>query len=310
MPPVFSAQSLAATLSLDVFEKLLEQVVNQGYRKAGIFVVTFVLTPHGPVIRNFGSGFYYPDAFAYLLSSKIDLCEAIVSCLRGEFEIDCTLENFPVETASNASEMIAIPKHVRNWPKLGILGSTRGTDLQFLIDAIEDGWLPASIEIVVSNRRSAYILQRAKMHGLQTSFQSAKDCKSRDEFDAKVSDTLMKRGVDLVLLIGYMRILSDSFVETWSKRCLNVHPSLLPDFAGGMDVDVHQAVIDSGKSESGCTVHLVTGVVDGGPIVTQYRCPVFPNEDPLNLKTRVQKLEGPAFVESILKYMNDDPVFR
>lgn len=105
-----------------------------------------------------------------------------------------------------------------------------------------------------------------------------------------------------MLLIGYMRILSPSFCHTWHQRCINVHPSLLPDFAGGMDMDVHAEVIAAGRTETGCTIHLVTPEVDGGPIVIQKKCPVLPSDDPDTLKGRVQALEGVAFLEAIDMY--------
>ncbi len=99
-----------------------------------------------------------------------------------------------------------------------------------------------------------------------------------------------------------MRILSDSFCEEWRGRVLNVHPSLLPDFAGGMDLAVHKAVIEAGKKESGCTVHFVTEIVDGGPIAVQKRCEVAPDETPESLKAKVQALEGPSFIEAIARF--------
>jgi len=95
--------------------------------------------------------------------------------------------------------------------------------------------------------------------------------KTREQFDSDVSALLEDADVELVLLIGYMRILSAQFCRRWTDRCMNVHPSLLPDFAGGMDLEVHSAVIAAGKPESGCTVHFVTEEVDGGPIVVQER---------------------------------------
>jgi len=128
---------------------------------------------------------------------------------------------------------------------------------------------------------------------------SIKGCADRTEFDAQVTKTLAEHNVDFVLLIGYMRILSDAFVERWVDRTLNVHPSLLPEFAGGMDLNVHQEVIDAKKEKTGCTIHLVTSEVDGGPIVVQKSCPVLSTDDADTLKARVQALEGPAFVEAI-----------
>ena len=158
--------------------------------------------------------------------------------------------------------------------KLGILGSTRGTDLQAIIDAIDVGRLNASIEVVVSNRRNAYILTRAEKHNIEAYYLPCKKGTTRTIYDEEVSKKLQEHSVDLVLMIGYMRIVSSSFCNTWSGRLLNVHPSLLPEFAGGMDLNVHEEVLKSGKRETGCTVHLVTEDVDGGPIIVQKRCAV------------------------------------
>lgn len=127
---------------------------------------------------------------------------------------------------------------------------------------------------------------------------SAKD-KTREEYDAIVANELDSRGVELVLMIGYMRIVSKLFCDRFRNRCLNVHPSLLPDFAGGMDLEVHAAVIAAKKKVSGCTVHFVTEEVDGGPIAVQLQTPVDENETPESLKAKVQPLEGKAFIQAI-----------
>ncbi|MFQ6675122.1 MAG: phosphoribosylglycinamide formyltransferase [Fidelibacterota bacterium] len=182
--------------------------------------------------------------------------------------------------------------------KLGILGSTKGTDLQAIIDAIGRGELDASVEVVISNRKNAIILDRARHHGIDAVFISHKD-KTREEFDAEISRELEKRGVQLVLLIGFMRILSAQFCRRWRNRVMNVHPSLLPAFAGGMDMNVHEAVLNAGVKETGCTIHFVTENVDAGPIVIQKRCTVEPDDTPETLKKKVQTLEGKAFIEAI-----------
>lgn len=182
--------------------------------------------------------------------------------------------------------------------KLAVLGSTRGSSMQPIIDAIEAGELNASIDVVISNKEDAGILERAKKHNLEAVALSSKGL-SRAEFDANVSKVLKEKNVDLVLLIGYMRILSGEFCKDWENKVLNVHPSLLPDFAGGMDLAVHQAVIDAKKTQSGCTVHFVTEEVDAGPIAVQMKCPVVPTDTAETLKARVQPLEGSAFLHAI-----------
>ena len=120
---------------------------------------------------------------------------------------------------------------------------------------------------------------------------------TREEYDAEVTKALRVAGVELVLLIGYMRIVSDSFVDTWRGRMLNVHPSLLPAFGGLMNKKVHEAVLASGVTETGCTIHLVSEEVDGGEIVLQKRCAVLPDDTVETLKDRVQALEQEAFVD-------------
>lgn len=183
--------------------------------------------------------------------------------------------------------------------RLGVLGSTRGTDMQAIIDAINGGRLTcATIEVVVSNVKSAGILDKAKTHGLNHNFVSGKG-KTREEFDALVTAKLEEHKVDLVLLIGFMRIVSKEFCTRWSQRAMNVHPSLLPLHAGGMDCNVHEEVLAAKESETGCTIHWVTTEVDCGGIVLQKRCGVEPNDSVDTLKAKVQTLEGVAFLEVI-----------
>ena len=185
-----------------------------------------------------------------------------------------------------------------NTLKLGILGSTNGTDLQAILDAIDSGDLNAEVSVVLSNRENAYILERAENHNVPAFFLSHKE-KSRKEFDEEMTSVLKNNNVDLVLLIGFMRILSAKFCQEWRDKLLNVHPSLLPKYAGGMDTNVHEEVLKNGETETGCTIHFVTDEVDGGPILVQKKCSVEPDETVETLKTKVQKLEGRAFIEAI-----------
>jgi phosphoribosylglycinamide formyltransferase 1 len=184
--------------------------------------------------------------------------------------------------------------------RLGVLGSTNGTNLAAIIDAIRCNTLSASIEIVISNKSSAFILQRARAQGISAEFVSAEGL-TRAAYDKRVADVLMQHHVDLVVLIGYMRILSAEFIAQWKNKIINVHPSLLPLHAGKMDLDVHRAVLVAGEKETGCTVHYVTEDVDAGPIILQKKCCVLEGDDAETLKQRVQKLEGVALVEAILR---------
>ena len=191
--------------------------------------------------------------------------------------------------------------------KLGVLGSTNGTDLQAILDAVASGELNGDVSVVLSNQKNAYILERAKNHNVPTFFLSHKE-KLREEFDAEMTAILKEHAVDLVLLIGFMRILSAKFCQEWRDRLLNVHPSLLPKYAGGMDTNVHEGVLKNGDTETGCTIHFVTDEVDGGPILIQKKCNIEPNETADTLKTKVQQLEGTAFIEAIQLIHNNSYV--
>ena len=182
--------------------------------------------------------------------------------------------------------------------KLAVLGSTNGTDLRAIMAAISKGELEAEVSVVISNRKSAFILERARHYDVPAIFISHKE-KAREEFDAEMTTVLNRHGVDLVLLIGFMRILSSEFCRVWQNKLLNVHPSLLPKYAGGMDTNVHEEVLKNGDTETGCTIHFVTEEVDGGPILIQKKCPVYGNDNVDTLKVKVQALEGRAFVEAI-----------
>ena len=188
--------------------------------------------------------------------------------------------------------------------RLGVLGSTRGTDLEAILSAINNKKLAAEVSVVISNRENAYILTRAKNHNVPSFFISHKD-KSREEFDRNVTTILKQYNVELVLLIGFMRILSAEFCQAWRDRVLNVHPSLLPKYAGGMDMNVHEEVLKNGDHETGCTIHFVTETVDGGPVLVQKRCTVETNETMATLKLKVQALEGGAFIEAIQLIQNN-----
>ena len=180
--------------------------------------------------------------------------------------------------------------------RVGILGSTRGTASQSVFEAIAAGTLAAQVSIVIANRLDAPILARAVRYGVPALFVSPKGL-TREAFDAQISFALEQTRVDLILMVGYMRIVSAAFVERWKGRLLNVHPSLLPAFGGLMDRAVHEAVLAAGVDETGCTVHQVTEDVDSGPILLQKRCPVLPGDTVNSLRERVQAMENMAFVE-------------
>mmetsp|Transcript_17441 Transcript_17441/g.49753 ORF Transcript_17441/g.49753 Transcript_17441/m.49753 type:complete len:657 (+) Transcript_17441:45-2015(+) len=183
--------------------------------------------------------------------------------------------------------------------RVALVGSTRGSSSQATIDAIKAGTLNAEVVLVVSNKADAGILERAQRENLRSLHLPCKKGTPRAAYDAELTRALRDEGVDVVMLVGFMRIVSPEFCRDWESRCVNVHPSLLPRHAGGMDLEVHQAVLDAGEAETGCTVHLVTAEVDGGARVVQRRVAVEPGDTAQALKARVQAQEGPALAEAL-----------
>ena len=182
--------------------------------------------------------------------------------------------------------------------RLGVLGSTNGTDLQVILESVKAKKINAIVNVVISNKKNAYILKRGQNHGLPSIFINHND-KKRESFDSELTSTLEKYNVELILLIGFMRILSSNFCKRWRHKIINVHPSLLPKYSGGKDMNIHEQVIKNGDKESGCTIHFVTEELDNGPILIQKKCKVNTNETPETLKVKVQRLEGIAFIEAI-----------
>ena len=184
---------------------------------------------------------------------------------------------------------------------IGVLASTKATDLQAVIDAIQAKQLNSKISVVISNKGDAYALERAKKHNIEAVFINSKG-KEREDFDREVSKELEKHDVDLILAIGYMRILSSWFVNKYKNKIMNIHPSLLPAFAGGMDKDVHAEVLKAGVKETGCTLHFVDESVDSGPIILQKKVNVEKNETIESLKAKVQKAEQEVIVKALKLY--------
>ena len=182
--------------------------------------------------------------------------------------------------------------------KIGVLASTRGTDLQAIIDEIEQGKLNAEVSVVISNKEDAYALERARKHGIDAVFIDPKG-KTREEFDREVMKMLDKKGVDVIALIGYMRLLSPEFVNKYRNRIMNVHPSLLPAFAGGMDKNVHKTVLEHGVKVTGCTIHFVDEGADTGPIILQEAVKIDENETVDSLKEKVQSAEKRLYPEAL-----------
>lgn len=171
---------------------------------------------------------------------------------------------------------------------IGVLASGNGTNLGAIVDAIEDGRLPARVTVVICNVPGAGALERARRAGIPAVCIPHRDQPSREAFDAAVQEVLERYGVDLVVLAGFMRILGPAFVRRWHGRLLNVHPSLLPAFPG---FAAHRQALDAGARITGCTVHLVDEGTDTGPIVAQAAVPVLPDDDEARLHARIQRQE-------------------
>lgn len=172
--------------------------------------------------------------------------------------------------------------------KIGVLISGRGSNLKALIETCAEPDFRGKIALVISNRPGAAGLAIAEAAGIPTLVIDHKEFSTRETFDAELDHALTKAGVELVCNAGFMRILSDGFVEKWRDRQLNIHPSLLPAFKG---LHVHQRALDAGVKITGCTVHFVRPEMDEGPIVAQAAVPVVPGDTAETLAARILEAE-------------------
>jgi phosphoribosylglycinamide formyltransferase-1 len=182
---------------------------------------------------------------------------------------------------------------------IGVLISGSGTNLQAIIDAIEAGKLDAKIEVVLSNKADARGLARAQQHGISTETLNHKNFSSREAYDEAVVDLLRGRGVELVVLAGFMRLLSPVFVKAYSNRIMNIHPALLPSFPG---LNVQQKAVEHGVRFSGCTVHFVNEECDEGPIIIQAVVPVLADDTGAALAARILEQEHRIYPRAIQLY--------
>ena len=190
--------------------------------------------------------------------------------------------------------------------KIAVLSSTNGTNFQSILDAKARGEL-SDIEItcLITNKADSGAAQKARDNGIKVYFFNAKEL-TPEAYEQSVLDTLKYFEVDLVVLGGYMKIISPETVKEFKNRIINVHPSLLPKYAGGMNLDVHKAVIDAGEKESGMTIHIVTDEVDGGQIVLQKSVEVSPDDTPETLKDKVQALEKEWYPKVIQQFVDGE----
>jgi phosphoribosylglycinamide formyltransferase 1 len=180
--------------------------------------------------------------------------------------------------------------------RLGVLISGRGSNLQAIIDAIAESRLDATIALVISNRSDAPGLDRAAAAGIETLVLEHRAFPSRDEFDRAIVAELRQRGVTLVCLAGFMRLLGPEFITAYPNAVLNIHPSLLPAFPG---VDAQKQAFEHGVKVTGATVHFVTAELDAGPIVLQSPVPVHPHDTADTLAARILVEEHRLYPEAI-----------
>ena len=197
---------------------------------------------------------------------------------------------------------------MNNRIKVGILISGSGTNLQAMIDASQEDSFPAEIAIVISNNPSAYGLKRATSADIPTKVIDHKLFDQREDFDTAVSVELRKADCELICLAGFMRILSEQFVNNWPMRIINIHPSLLPSFKGR---NVQKQAIDAEVRIAGCTVHFVISELDAGPIIAQAAVPVLKQDTPASLSARILQQENhiyPLALELIAKKIQGKPI--
>ncbi len=183
--------------------------------------------------------------------------------------------------------------------KLGVLISGSGSNLQSIIDHIEKGSLNAVIKIVISNNPDAYGITRAKKHGLPVQVFNHQNFKSREDFDLELIKSLQDNQVQLVVLAGFMRILTPAFLQAFPQRIINIHPALLPAFPG---TSVQKQALEYGVKFSGCTVHFVDEGVDTGPIIIQSVLPVYGDDTEETLAARILKEEHRIYPQAIQFY--------
>ena len=180
--------------------------------------------------------------------------------------------------------------------KIGVVVSGRGSNLQSIIDHIAEGKLNVEIAVVVSDHKEAFALERAAKAGIPTAVVERKGCKDKAEFEDKIDAALREAGAEVVVLAGFMRILTGHFISHWEHKIINIHPALLPSFKG---LDAQGQAVDYGVKVAGCTVHFVDEGTDTGPIILQKVVPVLDDDTEETLAARILKEEHKALPEAI-----------
>ena len=184
--------------------------------------------------------------------------------------------------------------------RLGILISGRGSNMVALIDAAQSGLIPqAEVGVVISDQPAAPGLEKAKERGIETVVVERRG-RSREEHDREIMAALCTRNIDLICLAGYMRILSNEFIEAFRGRILNIHPSLLPSFPG---LEPQKQALDNGVDFSGCTVHFVDETLDGGPIIAQRVVPVLEGDTVEKLSARILEQEHQLYPQAVAQVL-------
>jgi len=187
--------------------------------------------------------------------------------------------------------------------KLAIFVSGNGSNLQAIIDSIENDYLAAEISLVLSNVKDAYALERGKNHGLEVIFLDPKTFPNRANYEQKIIDLLLSKSIDLICLAGFMQILGKNFIEAFSGKIINIHPSLLPAFPG---LNVQKKALEHGAKFSGCTVHFVNEEIDGGAIILQSVVPIHDEDDIESLSKRILEQEHIIYPEAIRLIIEDN----
>ena len=179
---------------------------------------------------------------------------------------------------------------------LVVLASGRGSNLEAIIKAIEEGKINAEIKLVLSNKKNARALEIAKNKGIKAKFYDPSFFETRRGYDIYIAEIMKKENPDLVILAGYMRILSDEFIDTFERKLVNIHPSLIPAFQG---IKAQKQALEYGAKITGATVHFVTKELDNGPIIIQGVVPILPDDTEETLSQRILEIEHKIYPQAI-----------
>ena len=195
---------------------------------------------------------------------------------------------------------------------IAVFISGGGTNLQAIIDAVKENKINGKIKLVFSNRKNAYGLIRAQNESIDTFYLNRKKFFSSEEYDERILEELERKNIDLIILAGYLNILSSKLVSNYSNRIINIHPSLIPSFCGDgfYGENVHKAVIKSGVKFTGATTHFVDENVDTGAIILQDVVPVYINDDFETVAKRVLEIEHKILVKTVKAFCDNKIVFK